>query len=93
MPVQVGRYEVGCAADFVIPIQHCDILAGSGANTFAEFAPGYLSAFDQTLISAQSDIDDLIELAKIEFEAGRWVDPMVASPIYVREEVAKKPVP
>ncbi|MEK9591767.1 MAG: hypothetical protein VW390_10705, partial [Gammaproteobacteria bacterium] len=75
-----------------IPTQHCEILAGGGANTFAEFAPGYFSAFDQTVTAAQSDIVDLIELAKIECEAGRWVDPMVASPIYVREEVAKKPV-
>lgn len=92
LPVQVGPYEVGCVTDFAIPTQHCEILAGGGANTFAEFAPGYFSAFDQTLISAQSNIGDLIELAKVEFAAGQWVDPMVASPIYVREEVAKKPL-
>ena len=93
LPVQVGRYEVGCTKDFAIPTQHCEVLAGSGASTFAEFAPEYFSAFDQTIIAAQSNIGDLIELARLEFEAGRWVDPMVASPIYVREEVAKKPAP
>ena len=36
---------------------------------------------------------DLIELARVEFEASRFVNPMAASPIYVREEVAKKPLP
>ena len=92
LPVQVDWYEVGCAADFAIPTQHCEILAGSGANTFAEFAPRYARAFGQTVSAVQSNIGDLIELAKIEFEAGRWVDPMAASPIYVREEVAKKPL-
>ena len=90
--MQVGHYEVGCVKDFAIPTEHCEILAGSGANTFAEFAPEYFSAFDQAAIAAQSTMGDLIELAKVEFAAGQWVDPMVASPIYVREEVAKKPV-
>ena len=92
LPVQVGPYEVGCVTDFAIPTQHCEILAGGGADIFAEFAPGYYGAFDQAVTAAQSNIGDLIELAKVEFAAGQWVDPMVASPIYVREEVAKKPV-
>ena len=92
-PVQVGHYEVGCVKDFAIPAEHCEILAGSGANTFAEFAPEYFSAFDQAAIAAQSTMGDLIELARVEFEASRFVNPMAASPIYVREEVAKKPLP
>ena len=92
-PVQVGQYEVGCVKDFAIPTEHCEILAGSGANTFAEFAPEYFSAFDQAAIAAQSTMGDLIELARVEFEASRFVNPMAASPIYVREEVAKKPLP
>ena len=92
-PVQVGQYEVGCAKSFAIPTENCEILAGSGANTFAEFAPEYFSAFDQTAIAAQSTMGDLIELARLEFEASRFVNPIAASPIYVREEVAKKPLP
>ena len=92
-PVQVGQYEVGCVKDFAIPTEHCEILAGSGANTFAKFAPDYFSAFDQAAIAAQSTMGDLIELAMLEFEASRFVNPMAASPIYVREEVAKKPLP
>ena len=50
-------------------------------------------AFDQAAIAAQSTMGDLIELARVEFEASRFVNPMAASPTYVREEVAKKPLP
>ena len=41
-PVQVGQYEVGCVKDFAIPTEHCEILAGSGAQHVCRVCPRLL---------------------------------------------------
>ena len=62
-------------------------LVGDGAYLFEKGAEGY--QFHQTVVSEETDMQVLLQMAEALLNAGHAVSALEAGPLYVREMVAR----
>ena len=91
-----GEEAVLSPDNVVLPVQSDSpwVGAGTGWATYKErllaTANGQpITIFAECLPSAEA----MVQLAAIEYQAGNTIDPALAIPVYLRNDVAKKPKP
>ncbi len=92
VPQRRGGYHVSQVQTLADDLLEGRVLAGSGVSTFLEHAPARVAHFDQLIEIQKPNLVYLLRLAALLHDRGEVVSALEAAPLYVREEVAQRPV-